>query len=74
MKFHEFVESAEPVTKGGIFDPLLICDNIVVKRFETGYGVYEEVTVAWDLAHGVVKKSDLHDLRQSCQRLQVLPL
>lgn len=31
------------------------------------------MTVAWDLAHRVIKQSYLHDVWQCSQRLQILP-
>jgi len=65
MKFHEFVQTSESVPETGIFNALLVRYHKIIERLEARNRVYYEMPVARDLAHWVVKQSDVHDGWQS---------
>ena len=74
VDFHKLVEPSESVTETCVFDSLLIRDDVVIEGPQLRDRVDQEVPVAGDLAHWVVKQCHLHDLGKGGQCLQVLPL
>ena len=71
VKFHEFVETPESVTERCIFDSLFISDYEVVKSQKWLDTVNKEMTIARNAANRVAKKSQVDDLRNWNQWLNV---
>ena len=62
MQFHVLIERSEPVAKWSILNPLLICDNESIERFQTRNAVYDKVSVPRDGADRIWKQSYVQDL------------
>jgi len=67
MQFHKFVQTSETVPKTGVLNALLVRYNKIVERLEARNRVDNKMSVTRDLAHWIVKQSDVHDRWQGSE-------
>jgi len=69
VELHELVETTEAVPKTGVFDSLLVRNDMVIECFKAGNGVDHEVSVPRNVADRVREESDVQDRWHACQTL-----
>ena len=74
MQLHELVQASESIAEGCVFNTLLVGDYEVIESQQGLDTVDQEMTIAWDWADWVAEESQVHDLGERDQGLDVAPV